>query len=116
MKVINLSVECDEKVVVCNIILMSKCVFVWLSLVGSEPSLDHLVTAMETKFGVLSSTLMDVGNDKGSGLAQRIAKRFEAQCFVADNLPELEDAESRLVESKLVATLKEEFAAIAAIA
>lgn len=105
MNVINLVIDCNNKLVLVNIVLMDKCAYVWLSLDGASPCLSNLVTAIETNFGVLSTTLVSVGDDKGSSLAQRLSKRFHMQILVADTLPELDPEDIRAVEIKLVEEL-----------
>ena len=105
MQLINAVIECNEKLVLSNLIVMDKCAYVWLSLAGSEPNLSNLVTAMETNFGVLSTSLIAVGEENGSAMAQRLAKRFKIQVLLADTLPELDSEDSRIVERKLVEEL-----------
>ena len=106
MKIANVVIECNEKQVLLNLIVMDKSAYVWLSLSGSEPDLSNLVTAMETNFGVLSSSLISVGSDKGTSLAQRLAKRFKAQIFLADTLPDLDEEDLREVEKSVVQELQ----------
>lgn len=89
MKLINISIECNSNLVLCNMIVMAQCAYVWLSLEGTEPSMENLVAAMETNFGVLSTTLIGVGDDKGSSFAQRLSKRFHIQALVSDTLPDM---------------------------
>lgn len=105
MQLINVVIECNEKLVLSNLIVMDKCAYVWLSLSGSEPNLSNLVTAIETNFGVLSTPLIAVGEESGSAMAQRLAKRFKIQVLLADTLPELDSEDSRIVERKLVEEL-----------
>ena len=112
MKIANFVVECNSKQVLCNIIAMEKCAYIWLSLDGSEPNLGNLVAAMETNFGVLSTSLIGVGEDKGTGLAQRLSKRFKIQALVADTLPELDSEDEHLVERNVVSQLQSLLAAI----
>ena len=105
MRSINTVIDCNEKQVLVNFVILDKCVYVWISLAGSEPNLGDLVTAMETNFGVLSSSLLSIGSDKGCGLAQRLAKRFKSQIFLADTLPDLDEEDIRLVERSIVTEL-----------
>lgn len=102
MNVINTVINCNDKLVLVNLVLMDKCAYVWLSLEGTPPCMSNLVTAIETNYGVLSTSLISVGDDKGSSLAQRLSKRFHMQVLVADTLPELEPEDVRAVEIKLV--------------
>ena len=94
-------IQCNEKNMLASFIMMDRSVFLWLGMEGCAPELSTLVSAMETKYGTLSSTLISVGSDKGSTLAQRISKRFNIQAFVSDTLPEL-DGEDRLTVEKAV--------------
>lgn len=105
MRVHNIAVECSTVVALCNLIVMDQCAYVWLSLEGSEPCLSNLVSAIETNYGVLSTSLIDVGNDKGCSFAQRLSKRFKIQSFVADSLPELDPEDVRTIEMKVVEEL-----------
>lgn len=105
MQLINATIECSQNLVLSNLIVMDKCAYVWLSLAGSEPSLNNLVTAIETNFGVLSTPLIAVGEENGSAMAQRLAKKFKIQVLLADTLPEMDSEDSRLVERRLVEEL-----------
>jgi hypothetical protein len=105
MRVVNVVIECNAKLVLCNLLVMETCAYVWLSMDGTEPNLGNLVAAMETKFGALSTPLLGVGEDKGSSFAQRLSKRFKIQALVSDNLPELDPEDVRTVEVKVVEEL-----------
>lgn len=111
MKLINVAVECNSKLVLCNLVVMAQCAYVWMSLEGSEPRLENLIAAMETNYGVLSTSIIGVGEDKGSSFAQRLSKRFHIQVLVADTLPELEPEDVRAVELKVIEELKAALAA-----
>ena len=105
MKVLNIEIECSSVVALCNLIVMDQCAYIWLSLEGAEPCLSNMVSAIETNYGVLSTSLIDVGNDKGCSLAQRLSKRFQIQSFVADTLPEMDQEDIRTIEMKVVEEL-----------
>lgn len=105
MQLINAVIECNDKLVLSNLIVMDKCAYIWLSLNGSEPTLSSLVAAIETNFGVLSTSLIAVGEENGGAMAQRLAKRFKIQVLLADTLPELDSEDLRIVEKKLVEEL-----------
>mmetsp|Transcript_14522 Transcript_14522/g.25571 ORF Transcript_14522/g.25571 Transcript_14522/m.25571 type:complete len:112 (-) Transcript_14522:134-469(-) len=105
MQLINAVIECNDKIVLSNLVVMDKCAYVWLSLNGSEPNLSNLVAAIETNFGVLSTSLIAVGEENGASIAQRLAKRFKIQVLLADTLPELDVEDMRIVEKRLVEEL-----------
>jgi hypothetical protein len=111
MKIVNVSIECNAKLVLCNLIVMAQCAYIWLSLEGSQPNLENLVAAMETNYGVLSTTIIGVGDDKGSSFAQRLSKRFHIQALVADTLPEMDQEDVRTVEMKVIEELQAALAA-----
>lgn len=68
-----------------------------------------MITAMETKYGVLSTPLIDTSTTKSSGLAQRLARRYSIQVFLADTLPELQPEQHFELERRLVEALSNEF-------
>ena len=71
--------------------------------------LDQMITAIETKYGVLSTPLIDTSTTKSSGLAQRLARRYAIQVFLADTLPDLQPEQHFELERRLVEALGNEF-------
>jgi hypothetical protein len=82
----------------CQIIPLSNSCYLWVGD-AQTPCMSSMIVSMPTKYDSmpLSSTLIpgEGGSDDfGSSMAQRIAKRFNIQCFVSCNIPPelLEDA------------------------
>ena len=78
-------------------------------LLNNSYRLDQMITAIETKYGVLSTPLIDTSTTKSSGLAQRLARRYAIQVFLADTLPELHPEQHFELERRLVEALGDEF-------
>ena len=109
MQIENVTIDCNDKVANANLIIMDRSCFIWLGNANDQPALGSLVSAIETKFGVLSSSLLGGDDERGSGLAQRLSRKFKIQTFVSYNLPESFDEEKLGVERKLVELLKVHF-------
>ena len=65
--------------------------------------------ATETKYGVLSTPLIDTSTTKSSGLAQRLARRYGIQVYLVDTLPELQPEQHIALEKSVVDALSVEF-------
>ncbi len=109
MKIENAVFECGDKLVSINLMIMDKCCFIWIGSANEQPSMGTLVSAMETKFGVLSSSLLGGDVENGSGMGQRLAKKFKIQSFVSYNLSSAFDDEKFIIERKVVDLLKPHF-------
>ena len=110
MKIENFQVDCNGKFVRGNLLIMEKSCFVWLGSLDEEPSLSCLVSAMETKFGILSNDVLGLGDgERAQSLAQKLSRKFKIQTFVSYTLPDSFDDERLTIESRLVEVLKEHF-------
>lgn len=109
MKIENAMIDCGDKLANANLIIMDKSCFIWLGNANEQPSMGSLVSAMETKFGVLSNSLIGGDDDRGTGMAQRLSKKFKIQTFVSYNLSDSFDDEKLGIERKLVEMLKPHF-------
>ncbi|KAJ1394572.1 hypothetical protein B484DRAFT_484399 [Ochromonadaceae sp. CCMP2298] len=105
MKLVNLTVQCDDVLLLCSVIAMQKSLYVWLGVNGAAPCLQTLVTAMQTRFGVPTSCLIGVGEEKGVAMAARLARRLEVQVLVSDSLPDLPPEHLLQLEQRLLAEL-----------
>lgn len=110
MKIENFVVDCNTKLARGNVLVMDKSCYLWIGSMDEQPTMECLVSAMETKFGVLSSDVLGFGDsEKSQSLAQKLSRKFKIQTFVSYALPEAFDDERLAIESKIVDVLKVHF-------
>jgi hypothetical protein len=108
-----LVVRVRETPLTCQILQLSNSCFVWVGD-AKAACMSSLIVSMPTKYDSmpLSSPLLageGGADDFGTSMAQRIAKRFNIQCFVSFNAPpELIDDASE-IEPAIFARLAQLF-------
>ena len=85
---------------------MDKSCYIWLSLVGQPIVMDSLLMSMQTKYELMplcTTLLRSSTNDEtiGLGIAQRLAKRYNIQCFISCNLPDTIPEHATYLERKI---------------
>eukprot|EP01041_Mallomonas_annulata_P001606 gene1606-3098_t len=104
-------VEIVENVeVIGMIIYMDKSCHIWLSLSGCPKSMGSLITSMPTKYDAMpiSTSLLEgsISDDTfANGLARRISKRFDMQCFISNNIPETFEEGLIRIEQRVISTI-----------
>lgn len=109
---------CKEKSAQSNIFFMEKSCFIWLGEMGIEnPPFGSLITAIQTKYDPfpISKTLIlpqddEIDESTGSGIGQRLSKKFGIQTFISYNLPNsFQRAEVLMIEKLLIDILRKHF-------
>mmetsp|Transcript_17454 Transcript_17454/g.17548 ORF Transcript_17454/g.17548 Transcript_17454/m.17548 type:complete len:143 (+) Transcript_17454:122-550(+) len=83
-----------EKVEVIGMaLIMDRSCYVWLSLASSPKVIGSLVTSISTKYEAmpLCTTILEGQSHDdayANGLARRLSKRYNIQCFISSNIPE----------------------------
>jgi hypothetical protein len=113
MEIETFEVRVQETPLTCQILPLSNSCYLWVGD-AKAACMGSLIVSMPTKYDSmpLSSPLItgEGGvDDFGTSLAQRIAKRFNIQCFVSCNVPaELID-DASLIEPVIFRRLAEIF-------
>jgi hypothetical protein len=104
----------DDKLILGQIMFLNKSCWIWLSDGRKPASMESLVVSMPTIFNdmPISSKIFDSSLEEsvlGEGLAQRLSKKFNIQCFVSVNIGEELEALFVQVESKVISMLASNF-------
>lgn len=105
MQVRDFHIDCDDKEILGNLILMDRSCIIWLGEKGTSPELNSLVASMQTTYDSmpLSTVLLDSEqNEAASGMSQRISKRCKIQVFLSYNLPSHFESETGFIEREVI--------------
>ena len=105
MQINDFRVDCDDKNILGNMILMERSCIIWLGEEGTAPEFNSLVASMQTTYDSmpLSTVLLDSEQDEAAaGMSQRISKRCKMQVFLSYNLSSQFESEAGFIEREVI--------------